>query len=297
MATNTYAITSDATLVLPKSLTRTSDALLIGGKQVYLTSDAALVRIATLSSDAFLLASKVITTTSDAALMRIVGNLVTSDAALMRIVGELMTSDAVLVAPNSFTRTSDALLSAPRALTGTSDALLAFVGSTVLAGDAFLVSIAPPSCTQTFTLTIKFSDTTYLVTPDIFSGSYSYFNPGFTFPPGVYKVSYVSGAVGYGASGTGAWWLNWVDRVTLWGAASAGYQIIYNGGSTTVFFPGTNAVYPSIGDVETANNGISFLITHSGGPIGMRLWEYFQSLPYTNNSATSAPTFSLIRIS
>lgn len=126
------------------------------------------------------------------------------------------------------------------------------------------------------------------VTPDINSGTRSYWNLAQDIPAGNYRIAYVNGAVRYNASGE--WWLNH-DNNSPFG----GYRIAYNNDAATAVFPGTASStdgthFFSQAEVEAANAGRSITFAHTGGRIGV----YLSDQPYADNLPGSPnPTFKL----
>jgi hypothetical protein len=119
------------------------------------------------------------------------------------------------------------------------------------------------------------------ITPDIYSPTVSYFG---SYPAGTYQIAYINGALKYNPAQ--GWALN------AWSINPSGYIIVYSAG--TLQFPGSNFVtFPSQAAVEAYNAGISQLIVHSGGSIGMFLTDtiYGDNLPGNPN-----PTFGLTKI-
>lgn len=115
--------------------------------------------------------------------------------------------------------------------------------------------------------------------PDIFSGTIGYFAGGQNICAGNYTVKYVEGALKYNPAYD--WSLNLDPEA---------FRVIYDGGTSSVLFPGTDGQYPSQADVEAANAGAKIQFTHVGGPIGVKLVDS----PYFDNVAGSPnPTFAI----
>jgi hypothetical protein len=130
-----------------------------------------------------------------------------------------------------------------------------------------------------FSITIDGGMDLGTITPPITSGSGASWG---TVPAGNYRISYVNGALRYGANAL--WFLN-IDN----GLAHEGYKIVHSGG-TQVEFPGTFDAYGSQALVEAANVGKSILIHHTGGEIKM----YLTDSNYGDNGAGMPnPTFRL----
>ena len=153
-------------------------------------------------------------------------------------------------------------------------------------GSVFTVAVVesdlaqlPVSCSKIFTIG------GLNVTPDIFSGTVSYFNGGAAIPAGNYRITYVRGALQYNVAL--GWALN-LYRGGIWN----GYLATYSGG-TIQFTAGTQSQFASQAAVEAANAGASITIAHAGGLIGMSLLDnpYFDNLPGSPN-----PTFNLVSL-
>lgn len=121
------------------------------------------------------------------------------------------------------------------------------------------------------------------IIPAITNNVPTYWNSGEDIPAGNYRVSYVEGA-----------WISpgpiyLVGDGVLAAGKGRGYYITYNNGTAEVAFP-VSGLYASQALCEAANAGRSITFTHTGGKIGMFLWDS----PYFDNSPGSPnPTFKL----
>lgn len=119
--------------------------------------------------------------------------------------------------------------------------------------------------------------------PSITEKTIAWFSSGATFPAGDYKVEYVNGALKYNASND--WQLN--------ESPAHGYYVTYNNGTSNINAPGDMAEYVAQVDLEAANAGAFVTFHHSGGMIGVYLFDD----PYGDNTGGSPnPTFRLRKV-
>lgn len=119
--------------------------------------------------------------------------------------------------------------------------------------------------------------------PSITEETIAWFSSGENFPAGDYKVEYVNGALKYNPSFD--WQLNY--------SAAHGYYITFNGGTSIINAPGDTNAYGTQAALEAANAGQFVTFHHSGGKIGMYLFDD----PYGDNlGGDPNPTFRLYKI-
>jgi len=126
-----------------------------------------------------------------------------------------------------------------------------------------------------------------IVTPDIFSNAVSYFAFEAYFPPGTYTITYVSGAISYvnGIGGGGG------DPEWCVSDGFGNYQIVYNGGTNQEQWPDADDQLVDT-DVAATQVGLSVVITHTGGTIGV----FCNDSVYGDNLIgpdVGAPTFAI----
>lgn len=139
-------------------------------------------------------------------------------------------------------------------------------------------------CQQEISFTIG-DNPIYGLTPSVNAGDIEYFNNGASFPAGTYKVSYVEGAFIRSFQLSVSYFVNVNSVFHLYVFDSnlpGGYQQ----------FPGPEAYYYTLNDIESAYNGQSYMFVHTGGPIGMGLQGGSAS-----GQASTPLQFGLTRIS
>lgn len=126
------------------------------------------------------------------------------------------------------------------------------------------------------------------VTPDVLSNTVSYFSAGASFPPGMYRVTYVRGAMKYDESA------GWTIRDPIVG--NNGFRIEHSGdlhiSPGTGDAPGTATEYASVELCEAGNGGLFVDFMHTGGQIG--IWLSDGVGDYGDNEVgPPGPTFNL----
>jgi hypothetical protein len=165
--------------------------------------------------------------------------------------------------------------------------------------------IVSPAVTTTYTLTATTNGVTvtasatvtvvhdvYSVTPDILSGTVSYFKDGTDFGAGTYQIGYSTGAYQYNPLPVYGWTVNGNTSIeSPINGYTPGFKIT-DGVGNVIDAPGNTDEYDTPMQCQAANVGLQVLYTHSGGnPIGV----YLNDMPYYDNVAGSPnPTFTLM---
>lgn len=130
------------------------------------------------------------------------------------------------------------------------------------------------------------------IEPNITSATKVFWNSEADIPAGTYRVAYVTGAW-FGPDAPGGWRVNdggfMPDGVT-----PRGFHVVHSGTTsfTEVVFP-SMSIYNSQGEAEAASAGLSIIINHTGGLIGM----YQKDSVYSDNFPGSPnPSFKLTPI-
>jgi len=173
---------------------------------------------------------------------------------------------------------------------GSTSSFLAISGTPTTPGDypitvKVTVVFRGDSQSRNYIIKIKSCPADYgNIVPAIDSSTPTYWNDGDDLPAGAYRISYVTGAW----KSPGDVWL--VGDGVVAGGKARGYYINTSGDEVT--FP-TSGLYSSQADAEVGTAGLFINIAHSGGKIGMFLWDS----PYNDNTDGSPnPTFQLQKL-
>lgn len=122
------------------------------------------------------------------------------------------------------------------------------------------------------------------IQPTIEDATPSYFNSGASWPAGIYRITYVEGALKYNSAF--GWGLN--------DSAAHRFTILYDDGASEVVGPSLDyQKFATQADLETHNSGQFVEFTHIGGKIGV----YLEDFPYTDNVAGApTPVFRLSKV-